>query len=176
MDDVQLGAVFRAVRIRLAMTQSQVAEKASVGRSVVSRIEKGLLEETSLPAIRQVARALAISLQFEPRWRGADLAALLDERHAAQVQAAVRRLAGLGWQSLPEHTFNVWGERGSVDVLAWHPVWRAVLVAEIKTRLPDLQDLLSTMDRKRRLAPTLARDMGWKPLLVGSVLVLPEET
>jgi hypothetical protein len=39
-----------------------------------------------------------------------------------------------------------------------------------------LQDLLSTEDRNRRLAPTLARKLGWRPLIVGSVVVLPDET
>ncbi len=92
------------------------------------------------------------------------------------VRAVVARLAALDWQTFPEHTFNVWGEQGSVDVLAWHSRRRALLSVEVKTKLADLQDLLAKMDRKRRLAPVLARDLGWQPLLVGSVLVLPDET
>ena len=68
------------------------------------------------------------------------------------------------------------GERGAVDVLAWHPARRAVLCVEVKSKLADLQDLLSTMDRKRRLAPSIARAEGWRPLLVGSVLVVPGES
>jgi hypothetical protein len=82
----------------------------------------------------------------------------------------------MGWQTLPEHTFNEWGERGSIDCFAWLPGGRAVLCVEIKTRLADLQDLLSTEDRKRRLAPILARKLGWNPVVVGSLIALPEET
>jgi hypothetical protein len=100
----------------------------------------------------------------------------LDERHAVFVRVVVERLTGLGWSCVPEFTFNEWGERGSIDVFAWHPGRQAILCLEIKTRLVDLQDLLSAEDRKRRLAPDLARRMGWRPLVVGSVLVLPEET
>jgi Holliday junction resolvase-like predicted endonuclease len=118
-------------------------------------IERGVLEGTSLRLVRRVAAALGVSLPVDPRWRGADLATLLDERHAVLVQVVVAKLTTAGWQALPEHTFNEWGEKGSIDVLAWHDGRRALLSIEIKTRLPDLQDLLSTMDRKRRLAPML---------------------
>jgi hypothetical protein len=142
----------------------------------VSTIERGLLEDTSLRLMRRVAASLGISFEIEPRWRGAELATLLDERHARLVQMVVARLTSLGWQVRPEYTFSVWGERGAVDVLAWHPARRAVLCVEVKTKLADLQDLLSTMDRKRRLAPSVVRAEGWRPLLVGSVLVVPGES
>jgi transcriptional regulator with XRE-family HTH domain len=164
------------VRLKRGMSQGQVAAGAGVSRSMVSQIEAGGLEETSLGIIRRVSAALGVSLPFEPRWRGVELAKLMDARHASMVRAVVSRLGTFGWQCIPEHTFNEWGERGSIDVLAWHAVRRAVVCVEIKTRLVDLQDLLSTEDRKRRLAPALARKLGWNPLIVGSVLVLPEET
>lgn len=118
MDDAKVGSVFRAVRIRRGMSQSQVAEAAGISRAVVSSIERGLLEGTSMRLVRRVSTALGISLELEARWRGAEAATLLDERHARLVRAVVARLTGLGWQAFPEHTFNVWGERGSVDVLA----------------------------------------------------------
>jgi hypothetical protein len=142
----------------------------------VSTIERGLLEDTSLRLMRHVAASLGISFEIEPRWRGAELATLLDARHARLVQMVVARLTSLGWQVRPECTFSIWGERGAVDVLAWHPARRAVLCVEVKSKLADLQDLLSAMDRKRRLAPTIARAEGWRPLLVGSVLVVPGES
>jgi hypothetical protein len=92
------------------------------------------------------------------------------------VREVVARLAASGWVMLPEHTFNLRGEHGSIDVLAWQPGTRAVLVVEVKTLMADLQDLLSTLDRKRRLAPALARELGWKPMLIGTILVMPAET
>jgi transcriptional regulator with XRE-family HTH domain len=173
VDDAQVGSVFRAVRIRRGLSQGQVAATSGVCRSVVSLIELGGLENTS---VRRVAVALGVSLSLVPRWRGAELAELLDERHAAMVRGIVARLTELGWQTLPERTFNVWGERGAIDVLAWHAAARALVCVEVKTRLPDLQDLLSTMDRKRRLAPGLVQELGWRPVVVGSVLALPAAT
>ena len=158
------------------MSQAQVGAAAGVGHSVISLIEQGRLEETSLRIIRRIGSILGVSLSIDPHWRGVELVKLLDARHAALVRAVVDRLSALGWQPLPEHTFNEWGERGSIDVFAWQAVGRAVLCVEVKTSLADLQDLLSTEDRKRRLAPTLARKLGWKPVIVGSVLVLPDET
>jgi hypothetical protein len=104
------------------------------------------------------------------------MARLLDEAHAELVAAAVRKLAAAGWEVRPEHTFSIWGERGSIDVLAWNASHRAVLCLECKTKLPDLQDTLSTMDRKRRLAPEIAKIEGWIPSVVASVLVLPDQT
>jgi transcriptional regulator with XRE-family HTH domain len=174
MEDARVGAVFRAVRIRRRMAQAEVAEAAGVGRAVISRLECGQIEGMTLGTVRRVAAALSISVPLEPRWRGAELASLLDERHAAIVSLVAARLESLGWEVLPEHTFSVWGERGSLDLFAWHARHRAVLVVEVKTRLVDLQDLLATLDRKRRLAPGLARDVGWRPIHIGSVLVMPE--
>jgi transcriptional regulator with XRE-family HTH domain len=175
MDDAQVGSVIRAVRIRRGLRQSDVAAAAGVSQAVVSSIENGGLEGTSLRLIRRVATAVGVSLPLAPRWRGAELPKLLDERHATIVREVVARLAAQGWVPLPEHTFNFRGERGSVDVLACQPVFRCVLVVEVKPKIDDLQDLLSTLDRKRRLAPILARELGWKALLIGAVLVLPEE-
>jgi transcriptional regulator with XRE-family HTH domain len=171
-----VGSVFRAVRIRRGLRQADVAAAAGVGQTAVSTIENGDLERVSLRSIRTVAAALGISLPFAPRWRGSDLARLLDEKHAAIVDDVVRRMVALGWVVQPEHTFNVRGERGSIDVLAWQPACRAVLVIEVKTVVVDLQDLLATLDRKRRLAGPIARELGWSPIRVGTLLVMPEET
>ena len=176
MNDVEVGAAIRSVRIRRGLRQRDVADAAGVSQALVSLIEHGRLEETSLKLVRRVGAAVGVSLPVSPRWRGADLPRLLDERHAATVREVIARLTKLGWVTLPEHTFNVRGERGSIDVFAWFPSARAVLVVEVKTEVVDLQDLLSTHDRKRRLAPAIARDVGWKPLIVGALLVMPDET
>ena len=62
---------------------------------------------------------------------------------------------------MPEVSFSVGGERGSVDVLAWHPGAGIALVVEVKSVVPDLQATLHGLDRKARIGPTLARDRGW---------------
>ena len=175
MDDARLGSVIRAVRMRLGQRQSDVALRAGVGHATVSLIERGAIEAMTVHTLRRVCISLGISLTFDSRWRGSDLARLMDEGHARIVRDVVTRLTALGWVTRPEHTFNVRGERGSIDVLAWQPARRALLVVEVKTRVVDLQDLLSTLDRKRRLAPVFGRDLDWTPVWLGTVLVLPDE-
>ena len=176
MDDIQVGSVIRSVRIRCGLRQVDVAEKAGVSEAIVSAIEHGQFEATSLRIVRGVAAAAGVSLPLAPRWRGPDLPKLLDEKHAAIVGCVVTRLCALGWVAKPEHTFSIYGERGSIDVLAWLPSRRAVLVVEVKSILVDLQDLLSTLDRKRRLAAAIAREAGWRPTIIGTLLVMPAET
>lgn len=176
MDDAQLGSAIRAVRIKQGLTQAELAARVDVSRSIVSLIERGRAEETTLATVRRIAASLGVSVLLNPRWRGADLAKLLDRAHAAQVEAIVERVTAAGWTARPEHTFSIWGERGSIDVMAWLPAARALLFVECKTSLPDLQDALSTIDRKRRLAPEIARIEGWDPSVFASVLVLPDST
>jgi hypothetical protein len=53
------------------------------------------------------------------------------------------------------------GERGIIDVLAWHAGRRCLLVIELKTELVDPAALLAQVDRYRRLALALARERGW---------------
>jgi hypothetical protein len=107
-------------------------------------------------------------------WRGPEVERLLDEAHSALVESVVAVLASGGWQTMPEFSFNHFGERGSVDVLAWHEGRRALLIVEVKTRLWDLQAMLSALDRKRRILPGLVRAAFGHAGRVGVVLVLPE--
>jgi len=67
-------------------------------------------------------------IDLVPRWRGGDLDQLIDTRHAGMVETLVRRLASLpDWIVQPEVMFSIYGERGSIDVIAWHPGRRALL-------------------------------------------------
>jgi hypothetical protein len=108
-------------------------------------------------------------------WQGEGLDRLLDAAHARVVEVVLQTLAERGWQALPEVTFNRFGERGSIDVLGWHPACRALLVVEVKSVVPDVQAMLAGLDRKARLAPRLASDRGWMVRHVSRLLVLPND-
>ncbi len=87
------------------------------------------------------------------RWRGGELDRLLNARHSAMHELVAGRFAQLpGWQIVPEASFSIYGERGAVDVLGWHAARGMLLVVELKTEIVDVQDLLASVDRKRRLA------------------------
>jgi len=102
---------------------------------------------------------------------------LLDEGHASLVGAINSTLHELGWHTEIEVSFANYGERGSIDVLAWHASTRTLLVVEVKTELGSVEGLLRPLDVKVRLATTMAAErFGWQPLNVGRLLVLPENS
>ncbi len=120
----------------------------------------------------KVAGAVGARVVVRLDWQGEQLDRLIDARHAALVDLVVRETSGHGWLCATEATFNVYGERGSVDVLAFHPESGVLLVIEVKSAIPEIGGMLMTLDRKVRLAPRIAADRGWKPASVGRLLVV----
>ncbi len=175
MDDVRLGRRFRALRHRLGWRQSDVGAKAGVSQDLVSLVERGHIEDASIRSLRAVARALDAELTITLSFRGAELDRLLDEGHAALLGAVAARLGALGWEVRAEVSFAVWGERGSIDVLAWHAPSRTLLVVEIKTELVSVEETLRRHDAKTRLAADVAKDrFGWSATRVARLLVFPD--
>jgi hypothetical protein len=80
-----------------------------------------------------------------------------------------------GWIWLSEVTFSHYGERGIIDILAWHPPTRSLLVIELKTELVDPQKLVAVMHRRVRLGRQIAAREGWDrgPSVPGSSYVTP---
>jgi len=165
MDDQRLGIVLRALRVRAGLTQAALARRADVSRATVSLIERGHAEERPLRRIRAVARVLEARLDLVARWRGGELDRLLDAAHAGLVDQVVAILREHGWLVVPEASYSIYGERGSIDVLAWHRLRRVVLVVEVKSRIVDIQALLAGIDRKRRLGTQVAVERGWPATL-----------
>lgn len=175
MDDVGIGRRVRAVRLRLGWRQTDVAARAGVSQDAVSRVERGQLGSLQVRTIRAVLRAIEMQLSHEVRWRGGDLDRLADEGHAALVARICEILLAAGWVVHPETSFSVFGERGSIDVLAWHAGTRVLLVVEVKTTLNSVEETLRRHDVKVRLAAGLARDrFGWTAGAVARMLVLPD--
>ena len=174
-DDVQIGRMVRDLRLSRNLTQEDVAVRAGVSRATVSRLECGIVDCLAIGAHRALSRALGMPSIVTIGWRSPELERLRDRLHASMVEQLVSILVPLGWEIVPEHSFNHFGERGSADLLAWRASCEALLIVETKTRLWDLQDMLVALDRKRRLLPGLARrDRGWRARTVGVILVLPE--
>lgn len=125
-------------------------------------MERGHLDTVSLASIRAVARALDIRVELTPRWRAGDLDRLLNARHSALHELVARSFAERpGWNAEPEVSFAIYAERGVIDILAWHAARQMLLVIELKTDIADVNELVGTLDRKRRLAWKVARDRGW---------------
>jgi transcriptional regulator with XRE-family HTH domain len=172
MDDQRVGAVFRAVRMRRGLRQADLARLAGVSHQTISRVEHGHLDALSLRLLRAVARALEIRVEVAPWSRRGDLLRFATAGHAQLVEAVIARLRSLAWDARAEVSFNEFGERGFMDVLAWHPPTRTVLVVEVKTEIVDVGEAVGTFDRKVRLAESVARGLGWVPVSVSSALIV----
>jgi len=177
MNDVVLGRALRAIRIHLGLRQADVAIKAGVAQQLVSRVERGDSGRMSRRTVGRVLEAVGADVVTIVRWRGGQLDRLLDEGHAALVGATADMLRRHGWEVLTEVTYAEWGERGSIDILAWHAATRRLLVVEIKTEIASAEELLRRHDEKVRLGPKLARDrFGMAPGSVTRLLVLANRT
>ena len=177
MDTRPAGRRIRALRHRRAWRQADVAVRARVSQDAVSRFELGKRDTMSLGQLDAIARALDADLVVTVRWRAGDLDRLLDEGHAALGGAAIQLLDPAIWDSRSEVTFAIFGERGSIDILAWHEETRTLLVIEIKTELTSLEETLRRHDVKVRLGPRIAAEQfGWHPKVVARLLVLPDTT
>jgi Helix-turn-helix. len=175
MTDDRAGRLAAAVRRHLGLRQIDVARMAKVDQKVVSLIERGQLERVSVQRFRAVCAVLGIEPVLDLRWRGGQVDRLIDRGHAHIVERVIAELGSLGWEVVPEFTFNHFGERGSVDVLAWHAATRVLLIVEVKTRLTDLQAMLMSLSRKIRLVPGLvARDRGWERRALGRIVVIAD--
>jgi transcriptional regulator with XRE-family HTH domain len=179
MNDQRLGSAIRHVRVRRRLRQADLAAAAGVSRSSISLAERGHVGGMSVDTVRKIAAALDLRIDLVARWRGGELDRLFNARHSALHEAVARwfRAEMPSWILRPEVSFSIYGERGIVDIVAWHPPTRALAIVELKTDVVDVNQLLGSVDRKRRLGPRIARDLGWSPTSVSAwVIVAPSRT
>jgi transcriptional regulator with XRE-family HTH domain len=176
MQDQQIGRVLRALRHRRGWRQSDLATVADTARSVLSDLEAGRLDTHALGALRRSIHAAGGLLRLTVDVPGGDLSRLLDVDHARLQARWLEILGRAGWQTVPEATFSVYGERGSIDVLAWHPAVRVLMIVEVKTVIVDAGSLLANLDRKARIGGRLARDRGWVSSAIVPALLVRDGT
>lgn len=175
MDMVRIGRTFRAVRIRRGWRQEDLALGAGVSVASIRRIEHGEGACLVLSTLSGVAEALEIRLDLRPTWRGGDLDRMLNAGHAAMHELMAVILDGLpAWQWTPEVSFAIYGERGVIDILAFHAGSGMLLIIELKTEIVDVGDLVGTMDRRRRLGRRIAVERGWDARSVSCWVVIRE--
>jgi transcriptional regulator with XRE-family HTH domain len=175
MDPIRLGRGMRALRRRRGWRQDDLATSAGVSRAAVSRIELGRGDRSTVRALESVAVALGARLDVRLSWNGEELDRLLDSAHARLVELTVVRLEASGWETAPEVSFSIAGERGSIDLLALHRPTGSLLVVEVKSVVPDIQAMLAGLDRKTRLAGRIARERGWPVAGVSRLLAIGDD-
>jgi transcriptional regulator with XRE-family HTH domain len=175
MDDRRAGLVVRGLRRRRAWRQADLAAAAGVSQTTISRLERGHLDSLSLMTVRSVLAAVDARVELDVRWRGGELDRVVDARHTALAGEAARVLGDAGWTVLQEVTFSVYGERGSIDLVGVHEAARAAIAMEVKTELVTWEETQRRLDVKVRLLPKILFErLGWRPLIVGRVLILEE--
>jgi transcriptional regulator with XRE-family HTH domain len=175
MDLVRFGLSMRALRRRRGWTQEHLSRLVGVSRQVIGRIERGHADEVTARTLAAVATKLGATVNLRVLWHGEGLDRLLDAVHADLTDSMLGLLDVTGWLTATEVTFNVRGERGSIDILAFHADTGTLLVIEIKSVVPDLQSMLGTLDRKARLAREIAKERGWNVRTIARLLVLPDD-
>ncbi len=177
MNDVATGRALRALLRRLHLRQVDVASRAHLSQQLVSKVERGRLSCVSVGTLRRIFAAVEADVVTIVRWRGGELDRLLDEGHAAVASAIAALLRRHGWEVIPEATFSEYGERGSIDILAWHAATRTLLVVEVKTEIMSAEEMLRRHDVKMRLAPKVGKDrFGAAPARVARLLVVEESS
>lgn len=176
MNAREAGRALRAVRRREQKRLSDVANGAGLSRPTVSRAEHGDWDGLTWGSIQAIASALEAKIDVDVSWHGAELDRVLDERHARLVGLVVERLKAAGWVAQVEVSYSEYGERGSIDVLGWHPASASLAVVEVKSELGSVEGLLRPLDARVRLAPKIARDQfGWRAARVARIVVFPED-
>ncbi|HEY7024709.1 MAG TPA: helix-turn-helix domain-containing protein [Candidatus Limnocylindrales bacterium] len=173
MDDQRVGKIVRALRRRRGWRQTDLASAAGCSQNLISLVERGHLDRLSVRTVRRIAMVLEASLDLEIRWRGAALDRMLDEDHARLVAFVAEHLRSLGWLVEIEVTYSEYGERGSFDLLAFHPACGVVLAIEVKTDIPSAEATVRKLDEKSRLAMRIARArFNWQTAAAARLLVI----
>lgn len=176
MRDEEIGRSVRALRHRRGWRQIDLSGRAGRPRSALVDLEAGRLGGLKLDTIRAFSDALGARLTLTFTSGAGDPRLLIDAGHAFLQDHWKRTLERWDWLVRAEVSFNRYGERGRIDLLAYHPALRLLVVIEIKTVLWDLQELLGSLDVKVRVAPFAARDFGWIPRTTLPAIVLASGT
>jgi transcriptional regulator with XRE-family HTH domain len=174
MDDARIGRVARQLRRRKGWRQKDVAARVGCHQTTISRLERGYWTALSLALVRRIFAELGGGFEGLVKWRAGDVDRLLDEKHAEILEAVARRSSG-SWLLHPEVTYSVYGERGSIDLLALREADLAAVVYEIKGDMTSVEATIRKHGDKTRLAARIIlNNWGWRPKQIAKILVVED--
>lgn len=149
-------------RRALGLSQRDLSRRTGIPQSVISRFERGQACGIDLTRLEQLATALGgrVGLTFDAPFL-ADRVRQRDRVHAWCVGFVARRLRSAGWQVETEVEIEGAAGPGWIDVLAFHPESRWLLVIEVKTEIQDFGRIQRTLAWYEARAPKAARARGW---------------
>ena len=140
------AVVAHDTRVRLRLTQREVAAGAEVSRGYVARIERGTANPT-LAAVDRIGQVLGIEAELVFRTPTIIGSTQRDVVHAQCSAFVDRRSRSAGWRTAREVEVVQARSHGWIDVLAFNPEDETLLVIEIKTRLDDLGSAERRLDQ-----------------------------
>lgn len=168
-----VGTGLRAARQARGWSQRRLAAGSKVPQTVISSIERAAQRHPPLDTVDRLCRALDAELVVEIR--PARLVGRADQRdpaHAACAGAMRRILERAGWAVESEVEFVTGRSHGFIDLLAYDPMRRRLLVVEVKTELRDIGALERQLGWYLREAPGAAARLGWRPTTVAGIVAL----
>ncbi len=166
-----VGTGLRAARQARGWSQRRLAADSEVPQTVISSIERAAQRHPPLDTVDRLCRALDAELVVEVR--PARVVGRVDQRdpaHSACSGATRRILVRGGWVAESEVEFQTGRSHGFIDLLAYDPAGRRLLVVEVKTELRDTGALERQVGWYLREAPVVAARLGWRPTQVGGIV------
>ena len=170
---IAFARLCRETRTELDIPQRELAAAVGVSRAYIASVESGRANP-SLAVVERIAVALGIELALVgrrrmvvPNPRQTDLV------HARCSGFVDRRLRSCGWEVRREVTIGHGRTKGWIDLLAYEPRRRILLVIEVKTAIDDVGAIERQIDWYEHEARSAVLRFGWHPTrIVGWLLVL----
>jgi transcriptional regulator with XRE-family HTH domain len=162
------------LRKALGWTQKELGRRAEVSQSFVSAVENVRVGDLTFANASRLLEAMGAQLNVgvSAPFLG-DRERQRDPAHARCTAYVASRLRRDGWQASTEVEIGGDRSRGWIDVLAFNPVSRLLLVIEVKTEIRDLGAIERTLGWYEREAWAAARRLGWRPRqVIGCLLLL----
>lgn len=146
MDGHRIGRLHRLLRHRSGLTQEDLADRAGVARWKIVKLEAGAIAGLRFGDVELLFAALDGRLDVRAWYHGAAGDRLLDELHAGLLGGTAAYLNSQHWLTKVEVTFSRYGERGSIDLLAWHAGTQALILV-----LPEHRTARRQVERHERV-------------------------
>jgi transcriptional regulator with XRE-family HTH domain len=171
---VRLGELVRDARQLAGWTQLTLACRAATCQSAISRIERGVADPLDLLVVERVLDALGFQASLDVDGRHlADRRRQRDPVHARMNGFIASSLERRGFRTALEIQVGDPSPRGWIDLLAFRPIDRALIVDETKGDLPDVGAFQRSLAFYERNAREAANRLGWNPtrvIVLGTML------
>ena len=167
------AAAIRSLRLALGWSQRELARRAGSSQTTVSAVELGTRPALTFAAASSLLRAMGARLvvSVDAPFLG-DRVRQRDVGHVRLGASTIERLRRSGWDVRTEVEVGGDRSRGWIDILAFHPASRVVLVIELKTEIHDLGQIERSLGWYEREARVAAARFRWRPECVVGVLFL----